>query len=138
MHLQTRKFPHSLAFKQTAKLAWPGLALRLPMKAFMRVPCAVHAASVKAGIDPALATTACYNSPGACQFPSGLQVTTALIVAFSGIWFLLWLHLIYRAKRHLLELPYADFKIANLFLRLQVSPASLWNHCPGSPTRHKE
>ncbi len=67
---------------------------------------------------------ACEEQEAKCDLPQGLQVTIPLLVAFSGIWFLMWLFLIYRAKRHLLNLPYADFKFANMFVRLQVGLAS--------------
>ena len=68
----------------------------------------------------------CDNDPALCELTGGMLAAVACIVAFSGVWFVLWLFLLYRAKRNLLNLPYADYKVANLFLRLQVhSPQNL-------------
>ena len=87
------------------------------------VPCTVLAAYEDSPGHTSSAA-ACQQLEATCNLPRGLQVTVPLMVAFSGIWFLTWLFLIYRAKRHLLNLPYADFKFANMFVRLQVCLAS--------------
>ncbi|KAK9824760.1 hypothetical protein WJX74_005593 [Apatococcus lobatus] len=54
-----------------------------------------------------------------CDASRLVQVLLGLIVGCAFAWFTLWLNLIYRAKHHLYGLPYTDYKVANLFLRLQ-------------------
>ena len=55
-----------------------------------------------------------------CKPSAPIQGVFGCIIALAMAWFILWLFLIYRGKRHLYGLPYADHKVANLFLRLQV------------------
>ena len=62
----------------------------------------------------------CFDTVWICHTSARVQITTALIVALGMAWFALWLFLIYYGKHHLYGLPYTDFKVANLFLRLQV------------------
>ncbi len=58
------------------------------------------------------------------------QALIGCMIGGSLAWMALWLYLIYRGKRQLLGLPYAEHKVANLFLRLQVwlQPATLSLH----------
>ena len=58
-----------------------------------------------------------------CSVSLVVQILVGLIGVAAFIWFLMWLYLTYRAKHHLNGLPYTEYKIANLFLRLQVSTA---------------
>lgn len=64
------------------------------------------------------------DQPGVwrCDADRLVQVLLGLIVGCAVLWFLMWLCLIYRAKSHFYGLPYADYKVPNLFLRLQVRP----------------
>lgn len=55
-----------------------------------------------------------------CEADPLVQVFLGLIIGCAFVWFLLWLCLIYRGKHHFYGLPYTDYKVANLFLRLQV------------------
>ncbi|KAK9821824.1 hypothetical protein WJX74_001662 [Apatococcus lobatus] len=97
-------------------ILWVGMEIVVALSAWLGISSTyqdVHDSSAASSVAD------CADQEASCELPHGLYITVALMVAFSGIWFCLWLFLIYRAKRHLLNLPYADFKFANMFLRLQ-------------------
>ena len=54
-----------------------------------------------------------------------MQATIGIILFFGAVWFLLWLQLMYSGKHHLNSLPYFEYKLGNLAVRLQVICPSL-------------
>ncbi|KAK9867024.1 hypothetical protein WJX84_001923 [Apatococcus fuscideae] len=86
---------------------------------FVTFAVIIAAVTTTIKIDWVQTTDSCGDGGWQCKPTASIQAVFGLIIALAGAWFVLWLFLIYRGKWHLYGLPYADHKVANLFLRLQ-------------------